>query len=167
MESNQEGAGNRCLEVDGMMKCIDPSPSDDKNCTMIGGTAFCKKDDAPATFKQERKKFFNVLFYPRLRKKEASMLENNMVDFTIGLVLSSIVFTLSFFIKDIIDYITAMIFPSSITIVTLVFIIAILIMISLVLAFLQTRFKTAIDETELLEKLSEKDAADVVQSLFE
>lgn len=159
--------GKQCIEIDGTMKCFDMNPTKEKNCTMLNNVAFCENGEGPATFREERKKFFSILFYPKLRKGEAKEMESNVIYFTVGLILSSIVFTLSLYIKDIVDLIAFYFLPSTMTLLSLVFIIVILIGISLLLSFVQTRLVSAVEETEVLEKLSEKDPAEVLQTLIE
>ena len=167
MEAESPPPEKQCLDIDDTIKCFDMNPTPEKNCSMLNGVAFCENGEKSKTFRDERKKFLGIMFYPKLRKNEAKEIENNIVQFTIGLVLSALVFTLSLFIKDIVDLIAIFFLPSSTTILSLIIIVIVLIAISLVLAFIQTRVGSALEETELLEKVSEKNPVEALKAIVE
>ncbi len=159
---------DQCLEIEGTLRCVELDPTGKKNCVNVSGINFCERDGKEATtFKQERKKFLDIIIYPKMRLDETKKLETNIVVFTIGIVLSALVFTLSLFIKDVIDIIMISLFPSSVfNIFILLFIIIVIIGVSLVLSFVQNRVQTAFNETDLLEKFAEKDPVEIAGEVF-
>lgn len=169
---NESGSQRKlCMEINGEIHCLELNPVRKKNCLNIGGYYFCEVNDddniKKRSFKDEAQKFMNIILYPKLRTDETKQLEENIIEFTVGFVLSSLVFTLSLYIKDILDFFLFSLFPAGYNIFILFIIIAILIGVSLVLSIIRYRLKKAAKETRVLEQFAEKRPREIVNQLFD
>jgi len=170
-EAIKDAESRACIEIDGSISCYDPKPKSTSRCTNIGGSFFCKARNGKdgkidTTFREEARKAMNILLYPKIRVDEARHSKGVIVQYTIGFISSALVFTVSLYIKSMID--TIMLFFMSgapATFISLLTIIIILIIVSIALAFAEYRARKALDRTNLLETLAEKDIAEGMREL--
>jgi hypothetical protein len=158
---------DKCFTAGKDTWCYDPAPKDKDKCVNIDGYFICKTDMKEKSFKQEVQRFKDILFYPKMRIDEAKKTEVLIIEFTIGFILSSLVFTLSYYIKDIIDIVTALFMPVSYGLISVIIIVAILILITIILALAQSRVLKASEETNVLEKLAEKTPVEGLNTVLE
>lgn len=162
---NDDNVTQGCLLVDEKIMCYDPAPAKDSDCINLSGYHFCQTDGKDTTFKDELKKSLSVFLYPRVTVDDAKYMKLKIVEYSVGFILAALVFTLSFYIKDIIDIIFLLFIPSSPTILTLFIVIISLTSCAFLFSFLEYRMYKAVNNTSVLEKLSEKSPLEVLNTI--
>lgn len=161
-----ESINRPCIEINGKISCYEPKPAKDAKCTKIGGLPFCEASISGAkidtTFQKEARKVMNSILYPKIHSDEAKHMERTFVEFTIGFIAAALVFTVSLYIKDAVDFILNFFVDGTVTFLSLVIIIAALTGVSMILSFVEYRMTRSLDRTNLVETLAEKDIIEIL-----
>lgn len=158
----------KCLIVNGKKLCYDPMPDETKKkekCINISGYYFCENGEKELTIKGELKRSLGILLNPEVETDEASYMELKAIEYTIGFFLGALAFTLSYYIKDIIDYIVYSLIPGSMSILTLFIIILVMTGLAIGLVFIEYRMRKVAVMTRLMEKASKKTAPELIDDL--
>ncbi len=159
---DQEG---KCITINKETWCYDPAPEDKSKCININGMFMCKNGKKERTFRQEVTRFKNILFYPKMRVDEAKQIETLSIEYTIGFIIGALTFTLSLYIKEIIDYFAFIFIPVSAGIFSIIVIVLVLIAVTLGLSVVMYRLQRAVDETNVGEKLAEKSPMEILNTV--
>jgi hypothetical protein len=158
-----------CLEINGKISCYEPKPAPEAKCVKIGSLPFCeatiKGTKIDTTFQKEARKVMNSMLYPKIHTDEAKHVERMIVEFTVGFISAALVFTVSLYIKDAVDFILAFFMDGTVTFISLVIIIAVLTIVSMVLSFVEYRTTRSLERTNLFETLADKDLVEILDEV--
>jgi len=166
---NKDEVDKPCIKIHGKISCYDPNPVKNDKCHKVGSSFFCEMDvkgsKVHTTFQKEARKLMNAMLYPKIRTEEARHVERSYLEYTIGFIAASLVFTVSLYIKSIIDYIISFFVDGEMTLITLIVVVILIITISMAISFIQYRASKAVSRTNLLETIAEKDITGILNEM--
>jgi hypothetical protein len=157
----------KCIDINGIEWCNDSLPPDkDASCMTIDGKKFCQSKGNGTTLRQEIDAFKGFMFYPKLRMDEARQMKKLVVEFTIGFIISSLIFVLSLYIKDILDYVMSFVMIDG-SFVSMIIISIVLTITMIILSFMEYRISKSLDKTRVMEKFAEKNPTEMLNAMMD
>jgi hypothetical protein len=168
MESEPSMIG-ACLTINNTVKCFEAAPPDEKKpgCALINGMFFCPNGKDDPTLKAEVTRFVDIVTYPKITMQDAKHFKRSVVEYTLGFILSALVFTLSLYIKEMIDLFVFSLISPTLNFIVLLLITIVLTIIAIMLSLLTHRITVANASTRTVEKLAEKTPREIGDIIFE